>query len=450
MASPALAPEPGSPITDAERQRVAEWIASLGKTPMDVSRDVVASNFGYTQRRARTILEDLRRGPVAAARVVPAQPGESHDREGDKWAISIPKTRIHTLEQLVEYCEINTAEWDVERFVVNKWEVGAKDNEGSIKVEPLFQVKAWLKKKIAVVSARTEIDAMLLELRSKSTSFPAIKRADTPTGNMLELSFPDLHIGKLAWGQETGWEDYDSKIAEQVFRDAFSAMLQRTSAYRYDRVCLVVGNDLLNADNSDNTTTKGTPQSCDTRHPKSFQIARRVNVWAIEEARKIAPVDVVMVSGNHDTNAVFYLGEVLDARFHNCKDVTVDNRPLLRKLYTFGSVAITFTHGDKGKRKDYPLMMATESRKEWGNAQFCEIHTGDKHQVRLEEQYGVRVRILPSLCASDAWHSGAGYVGNVRSAEAYMWNRDEGLIGTAHYNITATSEANRGARRGAA
>lgn len=73
-------------------------------------------------------------------------------------------TRITSLDQLIEACNINLDEWIVEKHIVNKWEVGARkktknlkfDNgsisgsisdDGEIVVEPLFQVKAWLIRK---------------------------------------------------------------------------------------------------------------------------------------------------------------------------------------------------------------------------------------------------------------------------------------------------------------
>lgn len=64
------------------------------------------------------------------------------------WAfeLSSKSVRIQTLEQLIEECEINLSEWDIDRYVINKWEVWTKvDNK--IITEPLYQVKAWLKKK---------------------------------------------------------------------------------------------------------------------------------------------------------------------------------------------------------------------------------------------------------------------------------------------------------------
>ena len=52
--------------------------------------------------------------------------------------------RITTLDQLLAFCRVDLDVWRVERHVVNKWEVGAKDPSGGVVVEPLFQVKAWL------------------------------------------------------------------------------------------------------------------------------------------------------------------------------------------------------------------------------------------------------------------------------------------------------------------
>lgn len=49
--------------------------------------------------------------------------------------------RIRTLDQLLKACQVDLKVWEVERYTVNKWEVGAKDPDGEIVVTPLFQVK---------------------------------------------------------------------------------------------------------------------------------------------------------------------------------------------------------------------------------------------------------------------------------------------------------------------
>lgn len=51
------------------------------------------------------------------------------------------------------------------------------------------------------------------------------------------------------------------------------------------------------------------------------------------------------------------------------------------------------------------------------------------------------MRILPSLCAPEDWHVSKGYIGNIRSAEAYVWDEFDGLIGTAVYNVPTARSA---------
>src|SRR3990167_10886602 len=358
----------------------------------------------------------------------PVMGDETHEVAGDSWTISLKKTRIHTLEELIKFFEVNTEEWIVERFLVNKWEIGRKDKKqdltwvngimdghvkdsGTMFVEPLYQVKAWLKRKVLQISVREELDSLKESAKKIATSIkPIIKRTHRkPSGNLMEASIPDLHIGKLAWGRETGWGDYDVRIAESLFDEALGTLLARTESYSVDKICFVVGNDLLNTNNAEGTTAAGTMVTSDSRFHKTFRIAREMTVRAIEQMRKIAPVSVVVVPGNHDRLATWHLGDSLECYYHKCKDVVIENDPTPRKYFQWGNVMLMWSHeGQIGKRSDYPLLMATEQPQMFGATKFREVHTGDLHQVRLEEKHGVRVRILPSLSAADDWHSEHG------------------------------------------
>lgn len=364
--------------------------------------------------------------------------------------------RVRSLDDLIRVCEIDTGTWAVERYVCNKWDMGSvpratgSDEAGWKRptavpvVTELYQVKVWLKRKGAVIAARNEIADLLRNAKRLAPSLERATRAARPAaGNILELSIPDLHLGKLAWGKETGWENYDAKIAATVFEDALGALIQRTRGHRFDYVLFPVGNDLLNADNREDSTTAGTAQDVDARFQKTFGIARRMITDAIHRLRVIAPVRVVMVPGNHDTLSVWHLGDSLECLFHKCPDVTIDNAPTMRKYHQFGKVMLMFTHGDKGKRLDYPLLMATEQPQMFGATVHREAHTGHIHQVRTEEQHGVKVRISPALCPPDAWHAERAFVGATRGAEAFVWHREDGLIATAHYTVPTTTKGAR-------
>jgi hypothetical protein len=346
---------------------------------------------------------------------------------------------VRTLADLIRVCEIDTETWEVERWVANKWEMGSTDQDKKAHVQPLFQIKAWLKKKTQTIAIRAEIDDLIAHAKARIPSRPA-SRKPTSSGYMLEVSIPDLHIGKLAWGKETGEANYDSRIAERVFLDAMDALLERTASYRFESIVFPVGNDLLNTDNAQGTTTRGTPQNTDSRYQKSFTLARRLMTDAIERLRQIAPVTVLLVPGNHDTLATWHLGDSLSCYFHKTQGVHIDNEPRQRKYHQFGKVMLMFTHGDKGKRPNYPLVMATEQPDMWGATVHREAHTGHLHQLRVEELHGVKVRISPALCPTDAWHAEHMFTGNARAAEAFVWHRDEGMVGTALYTVPKDRE----------
>ena len=352
------------------------------------------------------------------------------------------REKVKSLDDLIRVCEIDTEKWVVERWKCKAYAGMVKGADKKPITVQLFSVSADLRRRKGI-DYKKEIDILIEEAKAHA---PLHRKPELPvrpaSGLMLELSIPDLHIGKLAWHEECG-ESYDSKIAEQLFDEAASSLLHKTSAYEFDEITLVIGNDFINSDNSQNTTTRGTPQASDTRHQKTFKIGRKLIQDLVEHRlRGRAPkINIVIVPGNHDQQTAYFLGETLDAWFKDAQDVFVDNRPTLRKYVQFGKVLIGYTHGDKEKHADLPLIMAQEQKKAWASTLFKEIHTGHLHQRRatqfrnIGEHNGVVVRVLPSLSAAEDWHVSKGYIGNIRSAEAYIWDRECGLVGTAVYNV---------------
>jgi predicted phosphodiesterase len=424
----------GWPITPQELARAKEV---LGENP-GIGRPTLAKLLGISHGRAYSILLHLSRGEAGTTTTDrPDNAEESHELSGDSWTISLPRTRIKSLDELVKACSIDLNVWEVERFVANKWEVGAKDNDGKLQIEPLHQVKAWLKKKVYKIAVADEIADLLKDAKKKIPKPPALKLRPAQSGNMLEISIPDLHMGKLAWSKETGWGDYDTRIAKGLFEEATEVLLSRVSHYDLDEIWLIHGNDLLNADNSQGTTTRGTPQNTDSRYEKVFAETRQMICEQILKVRKLAKKKrVVMVRGNHDYQSVFCLGDSLQCYFHTYEDIEIDNTPKPRKYHQFGHVLLGFTHGHQGKLQDYPSYMSAEVPHLFASTWWREFHTGHLHKrgMILDEKNGTCVRILTSLCEADAYHSESGFVGNIRSAECFVWNRDEGLIGSATYS----------------
>lgn len=285
-----------------------------------------------------------------------------------------------------------------------------------------------------VDAARQTIDAMVADAKAKMPKRLPMPRPK-PTGVMIELMVPDLHLGKLAWGVETGYANYDSKTAVRLYREAIDTLVARTAVWKPERFVLIVGNDFFHSDTAAGTTTKGTPLDNDSRFAKMFRTGRELLVDVITQLHELAPVTVVCQPGNHDQQSAWTLGEALDCWFHRTPTVTIVNEPTPRKYLEWGKVMLMWEHGDKGKSSDTPLLMATEQPQMFGRTEFRECHVGHKHKHQSDENMGVRVRVCSALSGTDAWHSENHFVGNLRQAEAFVWSKDEGLLGTVIYTV---------------
>lgn len=360
-------------------------------------------------------------------------------------------------DKLTEFLRIDTELWSLKDFSFKAYQGYAaqkaqsmimtnkrgdnyvswvRPEETKIVVQDLYSIKARFEKRKNAEEFKQVVDQMIARAATHAPNYTRFdRRSSDQTGNMLEICIPDLHLGKLAWGRETMWQDYDSKIAVIQFWRAMEGLISRTSANKFDRILFVIGNDFFNADGPALHTTRGTPQggSTDTRYHKMFEIGFQLMVEAIERLTQLADVDVLIVSGNHDEQTDYFLGHSLGIWFRNNDNVRIFNEPTSRKYYQWGKVMLMFTHGNDGKPDDYPLLMAREQKEMFGQCDFHEIHSGHFHRTKVNETNGVFHRTLPALCPPDEWHSKNGYVGSHRAAEAFVWNQRGGLIGTARY-----------------
>lgn len=360
--------------------------------------------------------------------------------EGNGQVLTMRSKTVRTLEGALEVAKVDRSIWEVERFITNKWDMGAIVKVGNRKrlaATELWQVKVWLRRK-APKHVQDGIAALCKKLEVyKPTKF--IRRTQTK-GRLLEVSPFDAHFGKLCWGEETG-EDYDTRIAERVYQNAFEDLLNAASGERIEKIWIPVGNDFFHVNNWLQTTAKGTAQDHDGRLPKVFEVGQMAMIRGIDMCRQVAPVELFWVPGNHDPETSYYLLRVLAAYYKDAKDVTVDTSPMPRKVKTFGKCFLLFTHGDEEPHRDLPNIAATSAPQEWASTYFREAHVGHLHKkkeirtVDVDEFQGFRLRILPSLSGCDRWHFGRGYVGSRRAAEAYLWSAVDGYAGHFSANV---------------
>tara|TARA_R100000655_G_scaffold109599_2_gene164581 strand:+ start:118 stop:1266 length:1149 start_codon:yes stop_codon:yes gene_type:complete len=359
------------------------------------------------------------------------------DVRDDIAQLESPKNyRIKSLDDLIAHCDIDLDLWEIDRYIVNKWEVGS-NVDGQVVTEPLFQVKAWLKRK----KFDTELfrEGLVTDLK-KYSKYSKLERPNTLGKCMLEINIFDLHFGKLCWGEETG-ENYDTKIAEKRFLKAIETLLKRAEGFDIEKIVFPIGNDFFNSDNLRNTTTAGTFQDEDLRWQKTYRKGRELIVKAIDRLCQVADVDVVVVQGNHDFERSFYLGDALECWYDKDENVNVDNNANPRKYVHYGQCLVGFTHGNNEKVANLPMIVAQEKSDIWSKTKYREVHLGHLHHKReikwisTQEYNGVVVRYMRSLSGTDAWHNQKGYKGSVQSAEAFIWEKNEGLIAQLSFNL---------------
>lgn len=348
---------------------------------------------------------------------------------------------IRTLAGLLKACDVDLNRHEVTTYKVNKWDVTLK-HKGQIVTRTNWQVKATLGLRKTRLAFEAMLDNLIAGIKVPDEyKKPRSNRHRIPGnyGVLLEMGLFDFHLGNLSWDEESG-ENWNMQIAQEVFQKAIHEILSRAEHhYKIDRILFPIGNDFFHADNRETKTTAGTQMHLDSRWHKMFDIGISMQRWAIDRIRQIAPVDVVVIPGNHDELSSYALGKVLSAAYEHVEDVNIINSAAPRKYYRYGNTLLGFTHGNYEPLDKLPMIMAGEAKKDWGDTEFREFHVGHFHHRvgrRFLSEYsdsdGVLVRILPSLTATDAWHKQKGLCLATRAAEAYLYDRSDGLIGTIH------------------
>jgi hypothetical protein len=250
-------------------------------------------------------------------------------------------------------------------------------------------------------------------------------------GHLLEIVLPDLHFGKLAHKAESG-EDADTKIISARMLECAESLIKRAETqYPISEFVFVVGNDLLNADSEEGTTTGGTRQDVDSRKHKVLDQVMVAMTHVIDRLLDIAPGHVYCVPGNHDRESSQAVARFLGAWYRQTAGIQVDTSPMTRKYHRFGDVLLGFTHGDSEPTQHLPIIMADESP-HFGQTRIREWHIGHVHKAKefqtltTDEMRGIRVRHLPSLSGLDAWHARKGYR-SMKQADAFVWHPSQGL-----------------------
>lgn len=335
---------------------------------------------------------------------------------------------------------------DIERMVAEDLAQKRVKYEQVFQMEDLKQMtadaEAFRRAEFTHQRRLAEIERIGTELARKPAPAPIIIVEPHIKGpHLLDLSIDDLHYGKFAQFASTGTE-YNREIAGELFLKATRELIRRSSFYEIDKVLFTVGNDLFHVDNGRNETTHGTPQDVDGISGTLFDEVAELTLEAISMLSSVAPVDVLIMPGNHDEERTQYLGTLLKMVLKGHENVWVDSRFIQRKYYQYGLNLLGKAHGKGPRDSDLPRIMSAEvpsvmwAATRWREFHIHHLHMKEMGEFAVEREFsGTRIRRKPSLSGTDLWHFSKGYTMNIRAAEAHLYHHTEGWAGAVSFNL---------------
>lgn len=406
----------------------------------------------------------------------------------ESFTINCRHLDIQTVEDAIKQSKVDLEKWEIYQKKVSYNEVSmrlrrykrieARNNEG----EYVYIYQRVNDKPITVTNANITVkfkprlkffdpekmkrdifnDLKKYKTKVNKYKYPKILKKEK---HLFFYSLNDLHLARQAWREETGI-DYDIKIARNNYLAGENHILSYVLPFTIDHICFGVGNDLFNYDYSKPYphTEAGTPQEADTRWQKMFRLGYNLVIEAAVRLSKIAPLTIIVIRGNHDSQTIFYLGEMLELFFEGNNNVHVDNRPPRRKYFKYGNNLLGFSHGNKEKPKDLHAIMSSEAdsylgEKSWSETDFRYFYMGHKHheevhrhkviedlgnfkgvkllhEIASEDYKGVLVDYLPNLAFRHDYEVDYGWIGTIRSAKAALHHQELGRVINFNYNIS--------------
>jgi hypothetical protein len=236
----------------------------------------------------------------------------------------------------------------------------------------------------------------------------------------------DAHVGMMAWGRETGSQDYDLGHAAQDMRHAFAKVLALTPAA--EQAVLLIGGDFYHSDDTRSETPANRHKlDVDGRFWKVLDVGIGIIAETIHKLlQKHANVLVRVLRGNHDPHSSMTLNFALAERYRNEARVTVEKDPRDLFMMQWGKCAIFAHHGDKGKPQQMALYLSDVCMF-WSQTRHRHYLTGHVHHDQAKDLGPLRYESLRAFCPPDAYAAGMGY-GSRRALQSMTFHKMDGLV----------------------
>ncbi|MGB3391028.1 MAG: hypothetical protein WBA88_23955 [Pseudaminobacter sp.] len=253
---------------------------------------------------------------------------------------------------------------------------------------------------------------------------PAIPVPKTTNADLLTL-YPcfDIHYGMRAWSDETGYDDYDTKLAASDLNMALGNVMALSPDS--EEAIVLIGGDFFHGDDNTNQTPRShNPLDVDGRHFKVLDTGIEVVAATVERAAsKHRRVTVRVLRGNHDEHSHMVLTLALAQRYRDHARIVVDKDPRDIFMHQWGKCLIAAHHGDKQKPERLAMVLA-EICPFWSAAPHRIVFTGHKHHQQSNDFPGIEWEQFRAFCPPDAY--GAQFAPR-RAMHAITFHKESGI-----------------------
>lgn len=242
---------------------------------------------------------------------------------------------------------------------------------------------------------------------------------------LLVVPISDLHLGLLSEYNVTG-NDYNMEIAEKLYYDTLYDIIEEVKGKDFCKVLFILGNDFLNSDNINNTTTRGIQQDSSNMWHTLIDKATEMCIKGIDLLAGIAPVDVVYAVSNHDYHSMYGIMNVLRAYYRNCDNISIIGDARERKYYRFGEVLIGVAHDIKPDRA--LELMSVEAHDDWSECKSMIWFLGHLHsQMAYSKKGYVETLRLPTISGWSRWSNQQGFTQTEHKNQAFIIDAHTGI-----------------------
>ncbi|HEC66939.1 MAG TPA: hypothetical protein ENI23_16815 [bacterium] len=205
----------------------------------------------------RTTITKVKRGEYVQTDEGDYKEELTTDFKADTGVITTRSLNIKTVEDALAMAKIDLSLWDVDRCVINSWEVTMKLRTTVNKTQEdipetctNWQVKVWLKRK---TPQKLEFESILEEIKDGSPIIHTIKRdkvyAAKDFNRVLEVSLFDPHLG-LRCFKPASDVDWTPDIAYKTMFGVLEKIFILSEVYGpFDYILFPFGNDFLHSEN---------------------------------------------------------------------------------------------------------------------------------------------------------------------------------------------------------